>query len=330
MASITLKDHKLLWGRGGNRCAYCKKPLVIEETDLDAASVVGEEAHIVGEKLTSPRGDDPLPLDERNKYSNLVLLCNIHHKMVDDQTATYPIQVLHDMKIAHEKWVDETLSSATDKQGLRDDLVYIDIIMEWDRQMNLADWRSWTSNWFHGGDPGMPTEELERLFEAKTFLFNRLWPKTNEELEEAFGSFRQILNDLLRLFSNFAGEPRGGWLHFEKFYKRGGRYNPNYDKDHGEYLFYINAFEDLGLELTRCGNQICDIVRKTIHPAYRRAEGALLVMVGPTMKLEYVNHRPEYQPGEKYRGLLAFYNDRKTRDICMVQDHDPEPENPFR
>jgi hypothetical protein len=329
--SIGLKDHKLLWARGGNRCAICRTPLVIDENELDAASLIGVEAHIVAEKPDGPRGDSPMSPQERNKYSNLVLLCGNHHKEIDDQTATYPVQRLHEVKIAHEKWVTEALDSAATKQALTNDLLYIDIILEWDRLMNLADWTRWTSDWFQGGEPTMRREERERLYEAKTFIFNRVWPGTNQELEDAFHSFRHILNDLLRLFDHFSERCPGDAesLQFAKFHKRGGNFNPNYDRDQDEYLFYIYSFEDLGLEITRCANQICEIVRKTIQPYYRRDRGALIVMLGPNMRMEYVNQRTEYRPGEKYRGLAEFYSDRKTRDIYLVEPEDAEPENPW-
>ena len=56
--SISLKTHKMLWGRSGNMCAFpnCKKELVMDESETDDASVIGEEAHIIARKENGPRG----------------------------------------------------------------------------------------------------------------------------------------------------------------------------------------------------------------------------------------------------------------------------------
>jgi hypothetical protein len=66
-------------------------------------------AHIVGESRQGPRGDTPMSDEERNKYTNLILLCKTHHKTVDDQKRTYSIPVLRQMKVDHEAWVEKTL-----------------------------------------------------------------------------------------------------------------------------------------------------------------------------------------------------------------------------
>ncbi|OWK45158.1 transposase [Fimbriiglobus ruber] len=46
-----------------------------------------------------------------DEYNNLILLCKVHHKKVDDQPETYPIEKLREMKAAHERWVKERLSN---------------------------------------------------------------------------------------------------------------------------------------------------------------------------------------------------------------------------
>lgn len=79
--SIQLKTHKMLWGRSGNICAFpdCKKELVMDISETDDISVVGEEAHIVAREAEGPRGNSPLTPEQRDKYDNLILMCSIHH-----------------------------------------------------------------------------------------------------------------------------------------------------------------------------------------------------------------------------------------------------------
>jgi hypothetical protein len=108
--SISDRTRKILWGRSGNRCAYCKRVLVEEGTELSDESVVGDEAHIIGEKPTAARGHLGVGRDELDEYDNLILLCKVHHKLVDDQPETYPVERLREMKGRHERWVDEQLT----------------------------------------------------------------------------------------------------------------------------------------------------------------------------------------------------------------------------
>ena len=54
-----------------------------------------------------------MSVDEIDDYENLILLCKVHHKMVDDQPNTYTVGVLKNLKKKHEKWVRETLHEAT-------------------------------------------------------------------------------------------------------------------------------------------------------------------------------------------------------------------------
>ena len=48
---ISLRTHKILWGRSGGKCAICKNELLIDPTtSKDVESIVGDEAHIIARK----------------------------------------------------------------------------------------------------------------------------------------------------------------------------------------------------------------------------------------------------------------------------------------
>ncbi len=47
---------------------------------------------------------------DRNRYENLILLCNTHHQLVDAQEATYTAERLRGIKEDHERWVEECLA----------------------------------------------------------------------------------------------------------------------------------------------------------------------------------------------------------------------------
>jgi hypothetical protein len=47
---------------------------------------------------------------ERNSFENLILLCGVHHDIVDDQPEEFPVEVLQNMKEMHERDGDTKLS----------------------------------------------------------------------------------------------------------------------------------------------------------------------------------------------------------------------------
>lgn len=102
--SIPPKEVKLLCLKSGGICAFpkCGKSLIQEGTTLDAPVVTGEMAHIVAYEPGGPRGDASIPEEERNKHTNLILLCGDHHKLIDSQFTTYSVPVLRQMKRDHE------------------------------------------------------------------------------------------------------------------------------------------------------------------------------------------------------------------------------------
>jgi hypothetical protein len=62
--------------------------------------VVGEECHIIGEKPGSARHSPDC--QNHDIYDNVILLCSVHHKLVDDNPAVYTVGVLRQMKREHE------------------------------------------------------------------------------------------------------------------------------------------------------------------------------------------------------------------------------------
>lgn len=104
--AISDKTRKILWGRSGNRCAICRHRLVIEETDLDTDSVVGDECHIRSGASAGPRHDAGFDTQRIDDLANLLLLCRVHHKMVDDQFETYTTELLHTIRLNHGRWVE--------------------------------------------------------------------------------------------------------------------------------------------------------------------------------------------------------------------------------
>ena len=98
--NIPKRDLKILCSRSGNRCAMptCRTKLVADKTDNDRDSIIGEVAHIKGEKPSSARYDSSMTDQDRNCYDNLIFVCGNCHKIIDDQPNTYTVEKLHYMK----------------------------------------------------------------------------------------------------------------------------------------------------------------------------------------------------------------------------------------
>ena len=83
--------------------------LVLDAANLSDESIVGDECHIVSTQRIGPRYDSSFPKNNVDLCDNLILLCRLHHKQVDDQHATYTVESLHQIKADHENWVLERL-----------------------------------------------------------------------------------------------------------------------------------------------------------------------------------------------------------------------------
>jgi len=116
---ISDKTRKILWGRSGNRCAICKHELVIDATPTNDESVIGDECHIISRQIQGPRHNPAFPEGKLDAYENLILLCRVHHKMIDDQDETYTADILQQMKSNHETWVSQKLSDTPQSKPIR-------------------------------------------------------------------------------------------------------------------------------------------------------------------------------------------------------------------
>lgn len=107
--AILQKARKILWARSGNTCAFpgCSQHLVIVGAAGEAEVVVGEEAHIVSQSPSGPRGSEVPPGGDVDGVANLLLLCPTHHRIIDEQTLTWTVEGLRQIKESHERGVRE-------------------------------------------------------------------------------------------------------------------------------------------------------------------------------------------------------------------------------
>ena len=110
--NLSTKDRKHLWSAAAGICSYhhngesCEKALFTKNGEMDTN--IGQECHIIGEKPAAARYQEEYK--EKETYDNAILLCNDHHKLVDDNPELYTPIVLRQMKTEHEQIISDRLS----------------------------------------------------------------------------------------------------------------------------------------------------------------------------------------------------------------------------
>jgi hypothetical protein len=274
------KDIKILWGRSGNRCAICKIELS-PESSSDRPHVIGEMAHIVGRKaegVKSPRGNSLLDEEDREKYPNLILLCRNHHKIIDDDPETYPIEVLHQIKAEHELWVQDKLADVFDIRKAAASSVYTNLIDLSVSYLNLSLWSTWVwaagSSTYHRWHYKLAEDIV--LYERKVRA--AIWPSGDnkiESLENAIINLARVSLDTLDILSKHFESDNHGWNKADKFYKRPFP-NPAYEEEFQEYEAWENQLRDKFIELCKAANYFADEVRENINPMFFLENGRFM------------------------------------------------------
>ena len=318
--SISLKTQKMLWGLAAARCAEpnCRRKLVEDSTATDDPTLVGQNCHIIAEADTGPRADADLSIEDRNRYGNLILMCGVHHTIIDNQVETWTIERLNQLKDEHELWVEQSLG--LDKIRLRDDTIYADYIDEWERLCHLDNWHAWSSHVLGGAQPRLRVQVDKDIENLRTWLLARIWPNRYRSLEAAFANFARVLQDFHnKIWEHLEANTNGDLIFTRKFYKIERWDPPLYTRLVSAYEFHIDIVSDLMLELTRAANLICEEVRLHISHSYRIKEGRIVVQRGPDMDLNFRDFVPQYSVDERasmspYPGLDKFYKVRADRD----------------
>jgi hypothetical protein len=84
----------------GNKCAFpdCQNPIWTENGTL-----IGYMCHIEAQSPGGARYNPTQTPAKRDGFDNLLLLCGIHHPIIDIESETYTVDVLKKMKADHER-----------------------------------------------------------------------------------------------------------------------------------------------------------------------------------------------------------------------------------
>ena len=299
--AITLQNRKILWGRSGNQCAFpeCNQELH-QMVGSDGSTVIGEECHIEARSVGGPRYNKNLTEKQVDSFDNLILLCPVHHTIIDRNPQEYTTVVLKKMKADHENKVRRALE---DKSEF-DNLYYESVIEYLDMTLDFNRWDTWTSFFLSADGPMCTDKTANNIDEAKRYILGRVWYGRYPELERAIKDLHTILADFETVFYSHAEHNIGGYQ-TERFYRIKPYDFREADKLAIKYREHVILVYNLVYELTRAANQICDLTRRYVNPSYRLSEGKLLIY----------DKCPEYREGETYPGLEEFKSVCKTRDV---------------
>lgn len=101
MSISTEVKRKLLASSGG----YCGKPDCHRDLfpffESGEITNIEELAHIIGQKENGPRGENELPLSQRDEFGNIILLCPVCHTTIDKSPHLFPDDTIRQWKKNH-------------------------------------------------------------------------------------------------------------------------------------------------------------------------------------------------------------------------------------
>jgi len=273
--AIDDKDIKLLWGNAANRCSMpeCRRQLVVRSEDSSSDKIVGEMAHIVGDKdsETSPRGISSLPVEDRNRYKNLILLCAHHHTVIDKDEKNWPVEKLHKIKKEHELWV-ERLGESVDEELQ----IYHDFIDRVSIAFCLENWERLCDSLFR---QIMDVDFPDGIYQLDFELFRSLLPGKIPDFEVALQNLAKRSRTYLDYYmSDAVIVPGDSRIMNKKRYKYVSYDNwEERDRLVKEYKLWQRNCNMLLNNLVKAINDFSEVVRKHLNPTFFIRKGKFCV-----------------------------------------------------
>ena len=277
--ATTQATNNLLWSRSRGLCNLCGtdlSPLIGDE-----ATLTGFRCHITAENERGPRYDAQLSDEQRNHYSNLMLLCGDCHIKVDKRPDHYTVALLHFIKAEHERKSLERLKISDEARLIRGEILAnaVDLVVD---GLSLERWDEWTRSLLSNPRRWPLWALKEFYFWLYPAVHAVLWPRDASSLSisakisvDAIVAFSSAYSrKSMREDDYLVCESRGMML---DHYRGAG--------DPIEYERYLMDWEDevaLALvHLAKCVNFLADAVREHVEPRFRLKEGAFVIEPTP-------------------------------------------------
>ena len=209
MTGPTQQTVKRLFALSRNRCAFhnCETPIVHA-----SGAQTGDICHIRAASRGGPRYDPNQTPNQRHAFENLILLCKVHHQIVDHDLATFTVDLLADIKAMHEKNGDIELSPEAARMA---EQLYaslkITVTAGRDAQVMV-------------GSPGSVQAKTIKaegpfVFTEKHTTRNVIQPGPEHVTDEQAGQIKAMIDELADIDVR-AGRPdsHGGW--FKRLYRK--------------------------------------------------------------------------------------------------------------
>ena len=246
---IPVTELKRLFARSGNRCAFadCRKRLIVDAAAGQPPVTLGDVAHVVAGSPAGPRGESFLAPSERDKYENLILLCNRHHQLIDAQPSTFTSERVGSIKEEHERWVEQRLAAGVEEDGdvkeAREDLLFSTLlpVIQVPKYVFASPCRYKTEGEVRARLGRLRSREMAPfiLRENKVLAFQNLRARGNPFAEVVTGRV-----DRYRLEEWIDDPDRSRWLvalFNRSLNKLTGRLGLELDKEHHRYYFPLLA-----------------------------------------------------------------------------------------
>lgn len=106
---------KALFALSFGRCYFPDCANRVVEMAGETPIVTAQIAHIRAAKKGGPRYDENMTDEERRSFSNLLVLCTFHHRLIDTKPTDYPAELLQEWKEQHEGQLSKDLAALTEE-----------------------------------------------------------------------------------------------------------------------------------------------------------------------------------------------------------------------
>ncbi len=326
---ISTKSRIMLWGRAGSQCSLPECRLPLTPAGIEAASdapspprssLLGDECQIVAGDPIGPRGNSPLPAEERDLYANLILLCAPHHQLIDEDPGKFTIDALTAIKASHEQFIAAALDPAAKRVEANRETIagYVD---HWVDACALDHWREWTASLFTS-ESFIAKDRLDALEGLPRWMLARIWPDGFPGIKAAMTNFRKVVTGFGKTYRHYAEPlPRDAEVpgfRTKKFYEIDEWNEALSNQLLRKYESHSVLIDDYALELTRAANLVIAAVRRELLPGFRAQHPVLSVT--SDQNLRDATYSPEYGPADEpafYVGEEDFNLTRLAREVCF-------------
>lgn len=275
--SIPLKDLKILWGRAAGHCSICSVKLSEDKVSVNAAFPLGEQAHIVSEEASGPRGKSILSVEERNSYSNLILLCPNCHTRIDKAPEDYPVEKLHLLKTAHELKVQHQITGFTEDSTAVEAVAYAQWIEKTTEAFKLKEWERWYS-FACSCDPRWGWDFVQQVEFFQREVAAAVWLGRNLELERAITTLSLAFHRAFKIFFRHATSEGSlvGYYSAVRYYRYARNGEEDYQRLLEDYEDWINSYYRAVDDLVRAANWFAAVVRRDFDPKFLVGQGHFL------------------------------------------------------